>query len=88
MFYFYFYFSILKSDPNLIESQAVHTDADPDFSLGRTNNFGFVVIVDIEKRGFLDLKTEANTTHPMRVLIERGYFFACVLIFHTLGVKI
>ena len=72
---FYFDFSILKSDPNLIESQAVHTDADPEFSLGRTNDFGFIVIVGIEKRGFLDLKIEADKTHPMRVLIERGDVF-------------
>ena len=72
---FYFDFSILKSDPNLIESQAAHKNADPEFSLGRTHNFEFVFIVGIEKRGFLDLKTEADTTHPMRVLIERGGVF-------------
>ena len=57
------------------ESQAAHTDADPEFSLARTKHFGFVVIVGIEKRGFLDLKTEAGTSHPRRVLIERGDMF-------------
>ena len=72
---FHYDFSILKSDPYLMQSQAAHTDADPEFTLGRNKNFGFVVIVGIEKRGFLDLKTEAVTTHPRRVLIERGDLF-------------
>ena len=74
----------------MIPTQAAHTDADPEFSLGRKQDFGFIVIVGIEKRGFLDLKTSVDKPHPMRVLIERGGggVFACVLIFHMLGVKI
>ena len=72
---FHYDFSILKSDPNLKQSQAAHTDADPEFSLGRKEDFGFIVIVGIEKRGFLDLKTETGTSHPRRVLIEKGGYF-------------
>lgn len=42
---------------------------------GRKPDCGCIAIAGIERRGCLDFKKEANTTHPRRALIERGDIF-------------
>ena len=69
-----FQYSVLKSDGNLKQPQAVHCDTEFDYSFDGKKKFNFSVMIGFEEYSYLDIKTEYDE-QPVRICLQRGDVF-------------